>query len=56
MKEEKGKEPEKDARGNVKPPKYREFMTQYTNDFARATQLKWNDLKVQLWSMYAMGW
>lgn len=56
MKADKGKEPEKDARGNIKPPRYREFLTQYTNDFARATQLKWNDLKVQLWSMYAMGW
>ena len=56
MKADKGKEAEKDARGNVKPARYREFLTQYTNDFARATQLKWNDLKVQLWSMYAMGW
>jgi dipeptidase len=55
MKDDKGKEPEKDARGNVKPPKYREFMTRYTNDFARSTELKWTELKSQLWTMYARG-
>jgi dipeptidase len=56
MKEEKGKEPEKDERGNVKPAKYRQFLTNYTNDFARATQTRWEELKGQLWSMYSMGW
>ncbi|MCX6225011.1 MAG: C69 family dipeptidase, partial [Bacteroidia bacterium] len=55
MKADKGKEPEKDQRGNIKPAKYREFMTQYTNDFARATMTKWVELKGQLWTMYARG-
>jgi hypothetical protein len=55
MKEDKGKEVEKDQKGNPKPPKYREFMTQYTNDFARATEMKWIELKAQLWTMYARG-
>jgi dipeptidase len=56
MKADKGAEAEKDQKGNVKPPKYREFMTQYTNDFARATMNKWVELKGQLWTMYARGW
>ena len=56
MKADQGKEPEKDQRGNIKPAKYREFMTQYTNDFARATMTKWMELKGQLWTMYARGW
>ncbi len=55
MKADKGKEPEKDARGNIKPARYREFMTQYTNDFARATATKWVELKGQLWTMFATG-
>jgi dipeptidase len=55
MKADQGKEPEKDSRGNIKPAKYREFMTQYTNDFARATMTKWVELKGQLWTMYATG-
>ncbi|TSA31020.1 MAG: peptidase [Porphyromonadaceae bacterium] len=55
MKADQGKEPEKDQRGNLKPPKYREFMTQYTNNFARATMTKWVELKGQLWTMYARG-
>jgi dipeptidase len=55
MKADKGKEPEKDQRGNIKPARYREFMTQYTNDFARATMIKWVELKGQIWTMFAMG-
>ena len=55
MKADQGKEPEKDQRGNIKPAKYREFMTQYTNDFARAAMTKWMELKGQLWTMYARG-
>lgn len=55
MKADQGKEPEKDQRGNIKAAKYREFMTQYTNDFARATMTKWVELKGQLWTMYARG-
>lgn len=55
MKADQGKETEKDQRGNIKAAKYREFMTQYTNDFARATMTKWVELKGQLWTMYARG-
>ena len=55
MKADQGKEPEKDQRGDIKAAKYREFMTQYTNDFARATMTKWVELKGQLWTMYARG-
>ncbi len=56
MKADQGKEPQKDRRGNPLPAKYRQFLTQYTNDFARSTETKWNELKGQLWSMYARGW
>jgi len=55
MKDDKGKEPVMDRRGNPVPPAYREFMTRYTNDFARATMTRWTELKGQLWTMYAMG-
>lgn len=54
-KKEKGKEPELDSRGNPKPQKYREFLTQYTNDFARATMLKWWELGDQFWGMFGRG-
>jgi dipeptidase len=56
MKAEKGKEPAVDERGNPKPAQYREFMTRYTNDFARSTMTKWEELKAQMWTMYARGW
>ncbi|MFH0760191.1 MAG: C69 family dipeptidase [Bacteroidota bacterium] len=55
MKTDQGKEAEMDQRGNPKPAKYREFLTQYTNDFARATMTKWVELKGQLWTIYARG-
>jgi len=55
MKADKGKEPEKDARGNIRPARYREFMTNYTNDFARSTITKWVEIKGQLWTMFATG-
>ncbi len=54
-KADKGKEPEKDERGNLKPLKYQEFITHYTNDFARATMTRWDELYEQLWTMYARG-
>jgi dipeptidase len=55
MKADKGKEPEKDRRGNPLPPKYRQFLTQYTNDFARSTEQKWLELRDELWTLYARG-
>ncbi len=54
-KAEQGKEPELDERGNPKPEKYREFLTQYTNDFARATMNRWWELGDQFWTMFARG-
>jgi dipeptidase len=35
--------------------KVREFLTRYTNDFARATITKWNELGDQFWGMFARG-
>ncbi len=55
MKADKGKEPAVDERGNPKPAQYREFMTRYTNDFARSTMTKWGEIKAQIWTMYARG-
>lgn len=54
-KKEKGKEVELDSRGNPVPPEYREFLTQYTNDFARAAMSRWWELGDQFWSMFARG-
>jgi len=54
-KTDQGKEPEKDERGNLKPLKYQEFITNYTNTFARATMTRWDELYEQLWTLYARG-
>ncbi len=35
--------------------KVREFVTRYTNDFARATIEKWNELTATYWAMFARG-
>ncbi len=37
------------------PAKARQFLTQYTNDFARAAMGKWSELEGTLWAMYARG-
>ncbi|RKY84784.1 peptidase [candidate division KSB1 bacterium] len=37
------------------PIKYREYLTKYTNDFARAAMQKWWELGDQFWAMFAMG-
>lgn len=50
-----GKKPELDENGNPKPAKYREFITKYTNDFARSTMNKWWELGDKFWSFYARG-
>ncbi|MFC2098045.1 dipeptidase [Bacteroidota bacterium] len=52
---EKGKEPELDARGNPEPAEYREFLTKYTNDFARSAMNKWWELGDQFWGMFGRG-
>lgn len=51
----KGKEPEKDERGNLKPAAHRVFLTNYTNDFARAAMAKWWEMGDQFFTMFARG-
>ncbi len=51
----KGKAPELDARGNPKPEAYRLLLTQYTNDFARATMDKWWEMGDLFFTMFARG-
>ncbi len=34
----------------------REYITQYTNDFAHAAMHKWWELGDELWAIYARGW
>ena len=41
---------------NEDPMKAREYITQYTNDFAHATLSKWWELGNQFFSMFARGW
>ncbi len=52
---EKDKEPVLDKNGNPVPPEYRLFLTQYTNDFARAAMNKWWELGDTFWGMFARG-
>lgn len=47
--------PELDKDGHPLPPAYQEFLTQYTNDFARATMSKWWELGDKFWGMFARG-
>ena len=49
---EKGKEPELDENGNPKPAEYREFLTSYSKDFARATMNKWWEMGDHFWHMF----
>jgi hypothetical protein len=51
----KGKEPGKDERGNPKPAAHRVFLTNYTNDFARAAMVKWWEMGDQFFTMFARG-
>jgi hypothetical protein len=52
---EKGKEPRMDDNGNQLPPEYQEFITRYTNDFARAAMSRWWELGDTFWTMFARG-
>ncbi len=52
---EKDKKPELDENGNPKPAKYREFITNYSKDFARATMNKWWELGDEFWHMFGRG-
>jgi hypothetical protein len=51
----KGMNPEKDEKGNPKPAKYREFLTNYSNDFARAAMDEWWVMGDNFFSMFAKG-
>jgi len=42
--------------GDSEPMEYREFLTRYTNSFARATMQKWWELGDFLWAGLARGW
>ena len=50
------KEPELDRDGHPRPLPYRYFLTEYTNDFARAAMSRWWELGDMLWGMHARGW
>jgi len=50
-----GKDPVLDERGNPLPEAHRVFLTQYTNDFARAAMNKWWELGDQFWTLFARG-
>ncbi|MBT3245015.1 MAG: peptidase [Bacteroidetes bacterium] len=47
--------PELDKDGNPLPMQYREFLTQYTNDFAYAAMSRWWELGDKFWGMFARG-
>jgi hypothetical protein len=38
------------------PMGYREFLTRYTDGFARATMQRWWELGDFFWAHYARGW
>ncbi len=48
-------EPKLDENGHPLPPAYREFLTQYTNDFARAAMSRWWEMGDKFWGMFARG-
>jgi dipeptidase len=52
---EKGKEPQSDEKGNLKPGKYREFITKYSNDFARSAMSEWWEMGDNFFTMFATG-
>lgn len=52
---QKGVNPEVDGRGNPIPPEYQQFITRYTNDFARAAMSRWWELGDTFWTMFARG-
>lgn len=54
-KEQKGKDESETKRRDREAPEYRKFLTQYTNDFARAAMNRWWELGDQFWGMFRMG-
>ena len=53
--EKKALELYKAEKGEENPMKYREFLTKYTNDFARAAMNKWWELGDKYWMMFGRG-
>jgi dipeptidase len=51
----KGKPAETDERGNPKPEAYRVFLTNYSNDFARAAAKRWWEMGDYFFTLYARG-
>ena len=49
------KEPELDRNGNPLPLPYREFLTRYSNDFARAAMSRWWEMGDDFWGMFGRG-
>lgn len=49
------KDPVLDEDGHPVDPEYRKFLTQYTNDFARAAMSRWWELGDTFWGMFARG-
>jgi len=52
---EKGIEPSSDNNGNPKPAKYREFITNYSNDFARSAMSEWWEMGNIFFTMFSKG-
>jgi len=46
---------QKESTEEVEYPEYRKFLTQYTNDFARAAMSKWWELGDKFWGFHRMG-
>jgi dipeptidase len=44
------------AEGGDDPVRYREFLTRYTNNFARASMMKWWELGDYYFAHFARGW
>ena len=49
------KEPVLDRAGHPLPPSYQEFITRYTNDFARAAMSRWWEMGDMIWGIHARG-
>ncbi|MHB1192129.1 MAG: dipeptidase [Longimicrobiales bacterium] len=44
------------AEGGADPMKYRQFLTRYTDTWARGTMQKWREMGDFFWAYYARGW
>jgi dipeptidase len=44
------------AEGGADPMKFRQFLTRYTDTWARGTMQKWREMGDFFWAYYARGW